>query len=586
MKRRTLPIAQAVARALQNRAQDEHLRGSSTWRRRLGTLAAFGRGELAPLEGETREQLEQRIRLQADAVAAQRRRWRDGDRIALALQLVEGTRWTHEIGQLVEDQDGQLTQQLRSRIASVEIEGRTLELKGRAIRSDWRVNPESDAVKLSTCCRTWLVGRRASGKACEFPIRCDRAICPDCADHRALHGREGIAEAAIAMVQAGCRNVLVTLTQDARPGPGLVVLTDAEVKADPKLLELHTRAESGQAGTSTGGETLLEAVDRLTHALGLVTGHSRRTRSWWRACVAGAVWGIETTGRATDRQGRPVGPLRWHAHAHGSITLWPGISVDAFRERLLREWQHAAGVAGSMVEDGAQDVQDLCQFDARVAPADAIEAVKRSVRQAIKYPGKLGGMTTAQVVEFVGALKGRKLQRRSGIYDSSTRAGAMGRHLAVIQLEGEDQACELTREDSAAALTRWGIDPEPDATRAALCEELLDVQAGRLVPAVIEAWCQLLGRVVEGEDDDPMLGVLVSRTRDGAPQLLTRSRLRAWAKVGKLLELALAPPGTATESQAAALELEPDAWSWVESRQLAAALDSLEDDPGPPPLID
>lgn len=559
MRRTRHELDGLVAAACGGWVRDEHHRAPPGWSDRLRLLRDYAAGRAVPADGESLEGLRCRVERTAIGVLAQRRRWRTADRMVRALREAESPRWERTRVQSV-DGDGQLVDGSRLGLASVEWRGVTVPLHGRPLPDHRRAHPAATAARLAGCRRRWLIHARRSGAACEVPLCCDDPLCPDCMDTRAGQRRDRDTGAIVHLAHARCPVLFMTLTlrNDRRRARDLgpVVLTDEDLEHWPDLVEHHRRATAGdRVAYTTGGESLSSRV-RAVETCWRRLIDSRRHRPWWDRHVLGYRLGIETTARATDRRGQPYGRLGWHVHLHLVLVLRPsGVDPRDVADELCERWASIASDLGECAERAAQDVQVIADGSGALDEA----ALSRAVAQALKYPGKVADMPAGCIWEFAAALRGRTLHRPGGLLHSATRAGALARAVAVCELAREGRRAEdeqgrpLSPDDALAACRRWGITDESGA-RQALAAEVGPPLVGR----AILAWRSIVAvdDVGEDGDPDPIAGVLV-RLHEGRAYVVTRARLRMWARAGAVLHLALAPPGTIDDGAARRAELVP-----------------------------
>lgn len=565
MRRARPALDQLVAAALGGWVKDEHHRAPPTWRDRLGLLRAWRRGEATPGPDETEKALRARVEATAVGVLAQRRRWRTADRMVRSLRVPTDPVWTRTTDTKV-DKDGQVHDRHRLALKSVYVGRTVVPLHGRAMPDDRRADPQRTASKLASCRRRWLVHQRASGALTQVPMVCDDPMCPDCMDVRAGQRRDRDTGAILALARARCPVGFVTptlrndRTRDA--DTGAVVLTEEDLQLWPELAELHRAATAEDTTASTTGGASLDSRLSAWLTVWRALMDNRKHRAWWEAHVLGYRLGIEVTARATDkRTGRATGPLGWHPHGHVVVVLRPtGEDPAAVLEELLRRWMEVAASKGHVAERAGQDAQVIAHVD-EAGDVDA-GSVARAVSQALKYPGKVGDMPAACVWEFDAVCRGRTMHRPGGLLHSATRSGCLARAVAVAELEREgtkatdDQGKPLEAAACLAACARWEATDEATAR-----QKLAECVGGPLVGPCIQAWRSIVADVERDEageavPEDPILGVLVRLIR-GTPFVVTRARLRVWARAGAVLHLALAPPGTIGDTSAARAELVP-----------------------------
>lgn len=417
------------------------------------------------------------------------------------------------------------------RTTVLRVNGCRLEVDGRPVRPDWQADPQRSARAIGRCGICWGIHHTGAGWG-EHPETCGTALCPACV-RRAAGKRAALwAPFLYVLAAAGYRLVFLTLTQPVRDPeePAPVVLSAVE-RLKYKRINAEV-AGPGETGRAVPGDSLPVTFERLTGALRNLRDGS--SRDWWARTVAGAIYGVETTGRSYDRKNRRHS-LRWHTHMHALVLLKPEAEVCEVKGKGKHKGRVL--VRGPWWEALMQRWGELCPGmdpKAQVAYVVSPDRVEDEVREVLKYPCKLGGMTDAQLADFLCTMKGRHWHGRWGCLHGSARVmtvarwliargrdGVAGRRLTLELLEDDGVSrAELETAGELGELELGTGTAEEVSELLELLEGMGEGEPGDLstcpsTARALSAWCNLdaSGRQMVGDIVRGLLEALEARQR-------------------------------------------------------------------------
>lgn len=325
--------------------------------------------------------------------------------------------------------------------------GRTLLVDGRGTPEDWIADPQRAVEAMSACDSFGVVGGVVNPKTGRIdepervPCGCGHRICQQCQRIKSKVRSDKYTPSFAALGAAGCPLLSLALTQPQveYDVPRPVILTDDE-RARMKLPEGFTVVRRGE-GYAVPHESLPDAWGRHHRALQAVRKDAR-SRDWWERTVFAYVKGIEATG-SNVRGGLTY--LRWHAHSHILVALYPDVDADEWWTTLLRVWCGEQGVVARRHDLGTAAVPEA-QHMARL-PSGEPDAVREAVAEVVKYPHKLdageGGLTAAQLCEVLACSKGLRAHHAGGALHATDARGAAVRALVEANRATWSEAGEL-----------------------------------------------------------------------------------------------------------------------------------------------
>lgn len=505
----------------------------------------------------------------AKVVLATRRRWKQQDRIGRALRLMDGEGVTYDVVNEVEpgmDRGQGTVVKPVSSVRRVTIEGVACDVDGRAMRGDRSADLRKAQEAMDLCGKVWREHVRADGSSVYVPWHCGQKICPVCQWRQATEAARVMVDVVMAAVDMGCPVVHGTTTRRCKAGQGPVVLTDREAsltREDGRPFFDVTRATV--QGTATGGTSLLETWEGLKNLLATAeTGRGYRQEH--RRYVLAELRGIESTQR------NEAGEVRWHTHAHRLFILAPGTELVHETDEEGRTWVVGGAWWDGWVARWTSIADATIQGQkARVVWAPGLDLdrqeVERGVRQTLKYAAKLSDMTRAGIAEFLAVAKGLHNHQRKGVLNASRGLGRAARALVVWRglVDGRtfrDPALFRQAEEVAEAM---GVTCEETWTRLLLEQDKAHGSANvSAALAMVDALCLVPPPEPDAEEEEeppPIVGTRIAKLR-GQVYIVTRSRLRRWARAGRTLFLAVTPEVVVTDSQARRLlrDWQPDWW--------------------------
>lgn len=271
----------------------------------------------------------------------------------------------------------------------------------------WRLDLATVARRLALCERSSALRRRPDGSWEPVALGCGVRLCPVCARARAARTAVRWRPVLDAAIADGAEVRHWTLTHRTDTAPGGVVLPHERDRyrwagegdaRDLPWVDLGADLVTGEpvwgppVGQAVGGESLLSAYDRLrgrVRRLREDRGSRVLVRDAWQASILGVEW----TGRE-PRTGVP----RWHAHAH-VLTVSRRALPASVVQAVIRAWQG---------KRGRGEAGDRSQRS-RVVQADGVAEV-------LKYPFKPAGLTSAQRIEVLAAVRGVKPHQVGGAW--------------------------------------------------------------------------------------------------------------------------------------------------------------------------
>jgi hypothetical protein len=450
----------------------------------------------------------------------------------------------------------------------IEIDGLPVQIEGRPYSERLARSLRGLAGRMEGCQRGWIACTTGEAGVRWLPMSCGQVTCPTCQHDRSDEVQDLLLPAVLAGVAQGCTVVHDTTTRRVptpEGGRSLPALTSEE------------SAELGIAGggrSATGGESLLSTWDGMRGLLRSALD-GRGYRNVHRSQVLAEIMGWEVTQRAQDGD-----HLRWHVHVHRLLILAPGVEVEhELDEDTGRRvvtggpWWDAWLTRWTEVADATTSAQRATVV---ALPGEQDEAaVRRALGHAIKYAGQIDGMTTAGIVEFVSTIRGRHVHQRTGALHGTCGIGRDVRAVTAWDAWEGQWRCRSGL-DPWEVLDRWGWETRVERDAHALaCRETYG--AARWDAAL--SMCQAL----HGHDETPPLdGTLAARLPSGRAVLLTRSRLRSWAEVGRSIWLAVLPGVVVSDQRARSLAAgQRGLLSWVRLDAREVMRESGADPPRP-----